>query len=153
MENIENIENIEDSAQKKLSRSEEREQAFMILFLRSFDGDEPLSDKFEDCEELFEGGVCGYSMAVVSGIDDKLDELDAVITKYLKKGWSISRISKVSLAILRLAIYEIKYISSVPESVSINEAVELAKKYTIDESKFINGVLGAYVRDKQEADK
>lgn len=129
----------------KLSRSESREQAFMLLFSKSFD-DEPLEVTIEDHAEMFEGGVCGYAQAVVSAIEEKKDELDAEISEFLKKGWSISRISRPSLAILRLAFYEIKYIDSVPASVSVNEAVELAKKYTIDESKFVNGILGSYLR-------
>ena len=128
-----------------LTRSESREQAFMLLFSKSFD-DEPLEATIDDNAEMFEGGVCGYAQSVVSAIEEKKDELDAEISRFLKKGWSISRISRPSLAILRLALYEIKYIESVPASVSINEAVELAKKYTIGESKFVNGILGSYVR-------
>lgn len=135
--------------ENNLSRSEAREQAFMLLFSKSFD-DKPLEDMFEDNSELFVGGVCGYAQSVVSAIEDKIDEIDADISKYLKKGWTVSRISKPSLAILRLAFYEIKYLESVPDSVSVNEAVELAKKYTIDENKFVNGVLGAFVRSKEE---
>lgn len=133
----------------KLSRSESREQAFMLLFSKSFD-DEPLEATIDDNAEMFEGGVCGYAQAVVSAIEEKKEELDADIAKFLKKGWSISRISRPSLAILRLALYEIKYIDSVPASVSINEAVELAKKYTIGESKFVNGILGSYIRTTEE---
>lgn len=129
----------------KLSRSESREQAFMLLFSKSFD-DEPLEATIEDNAEMFNGGVCGYAQSVVSAIEEKKEELDADIASFLKQGWSISRISRPSLAILRLALYEIKYIDSVPASVSINEAVELAKKYTIGESKFVNGILGSYLR-------
>ena len=81
------------------------------------------------------------------GIEDKHEEIDEIIASHLKKGWTLSRISKPSLAILRLAIYEMKYLDNVPQSVSINEAVELAKKYTIDESKFVNGILGTYSRE------
>ncbi len=119
----------------------------MLLFSGSFDN-ESAEAKIEDDTQLFEGGVCGYAHSIVSGIEAKQAELDAEISNYLKKGWTISRISKASLAILRLAIYEINYVESVPESVSISEAVELAKKYTIDESKFVNGILGAYVRKR-----
>lgn len=146
------MDNVENTAKIKLSRSEEREQAFMLLFSSMFD-DVPLEEKIDDDTQLFEGGVCGYAQALVGGILDKKDELDADISRFLKQGWSVSRISKSSLAILRLAIYEIKYIESVPDSVSINEAVELAKKYTIDESKFVNGILGSYVRDNAEDKK
>lgn len=138
-----------NESQINLTRSEAREQAFMLLFSKSFD-DEPLEATIEDNSEMYEGGICGYAQSVVGGIEDKKDEIDDEIKKYLKQGWSISRISKPSLAILRLAIYEIKYVSGVPQSVSINEAVELAKKYTIDESKFVNGILGSFVRDNSE---
>ena len=125
-----------------LSRSEAREQAFMLLFADTF-GEEPLEELIKDNTELFEGGVCGYAQS----------EIDADISRFLKKGWSLSRISRVSLTILRLAIYEIKYIDSVPESVSINEAVELAKKYTIDESGFVNGILGSFIRSREGESK
>lgn len=135
--------------ENSLSRSEAREQAFMLLFSKSFD-DKPLDDMLDDNSELFVGGVCGYAQSVVSAIEAKIDEIDADISKYLKKGWTVARISKPSLAILRLAFYEIKYLENVPDSVSVNEAVELAKKYTIDENKFVNGVLGAFVRSKEE---
>lgn len=132
----------------KLSRSEAREQAFMLLFSKSFD-DEPLEATIEDNAEMFEGGVCGYAQAVVTGIEARQDEIDEMLSKYLKKGWTLRRISKPSLAILRLAAYEITFLDSVPDGVSVNEAVELAKKYTIDESGFVNGVLGSLVRAKE----
>ncbi len=138
------------NAEKPLSRSEMREQAFMLLFSKSFDS-KPPENVIEDNEELFVGGVCGYAQAVVTAIDQKQDEIDEDITRFLKPGWSVSRISRPSLAILRLAVYEIKYLDSVPDSVSVNEAVELAKKYTIDESRFVNGVLGAFIRSREEA--
>lgn len=139
----------ETQKEVKLSRSEAREQAFMVLFSRSF-VDEPLDDTLADADQLFEGGVCGYARAVAMGMEAKQDEIDADIMRFLKKGWSLSRISRTSLTILRLALYEIKYLDNVPDSVSVNEAVELAKKYTIDESGFVNGILGAYLRDRRE---
>lgn len=143
----------EEKTQKNLTRSEAREQAFMLLFSKSFD-DEPLEATIEDNSELFVGGVCGYAQAVVMGIEAKQDEIDAEISKFLKPGWTLSRISRPSLAILRLAFYEIKYLDNVPNKVSVNEAVELAKKYTIDEYRFVNGILGSYIRslDKQPAE-
>ncbi len=141
--------NESNNSQIKLTRSEAREQAFMLLFSKSFDT-EPLEETIEDDSEMFEGGVCGYAEAVVTAIEAKREEIDGIISSFLKKGWSLSRISKPSLAILRLAVYEIKYLDSVPASVAVNEAVELAKKYTIDENKFVNGLLGAYVRSISE---
>ena len=134
----------------KLSRSEAREQAFMLLFSRSF-VQEPLEDTLADAEELFEGGVCDYARVVVMGIEAVQDEIDADIARFLKKGWSLSRISRTSLTILRLAVYEIKFLDSIPDSVSVDEAVERAKKYTIDESGFVNGILGAFIRSREGA--
>ena len=125
----------------QLTRSEAREQAFMLVFAKSFD-DEPLEETIDDNGEIFQ--------AVVTGIEARQDEIDAIISKYLKKGWTLRRISRPSLAILRLAVYEITYLESIPDAVSVNEAVELAKKYTIDESGFVNGILGSVVRAKEE---
>ena len=133
----------------QLTRSEAREQAFMLLFSKSFD-EEPLENTIDDNGEIFRDGVCGYAQAVVTGIEARQDEIDAIISKYLKKGWTLRRISRPSLAILRLAVYEITYLESIPDAVSVNEAVELAKKYTIDESGFVNGILGSVVRAKEE---
>ena len=104
----------------------------------------------QDSSELFMGGVSALAQAEVEGIVSAKEELDEIISRYLKKGWTLSRISKPSLAILELAVYEIKYLDNVPASVAINEAVELAKKYTIDESGFVNGILGSFVRDNGE---
>lgn len=140
----------ETNQEIKLSRSEAREQAFMLLFSRSF-VQEPLEDTLADAEELFEGGVCDYARVVVMGIEAVQDEIDADIARLLKKGWSLSRISRTSLTILRLAVYEIKFLDSIPDSVSVNEAVELAKKYTIDESGFVNGILGSFIRGRKGA--
>ena len=131
-------ENAEEAVEIALTRSEQREQAFMFLFSKLF-GDETLEDAVED-----------HSQVVAMGIEHKTEELDGIISKYLKKGWSISRISKPSLVILRLALYEIKYLENVPNSVAVNEAVELAKKYTIDESGFVNGILGSYIRELEK---
>lgn len=74
--------------------------------------------------------------------------IDEEISKYLKN-WKIDRISKVDLSILRLALVEIRYVEDIPESVSINEAVDLAKKFSDEEaSSYINGVLGSAVREE-----
>ncbi len=70
-----------------------------------------------------------------------------LISKNLKKDWTLQRISKVNIAILKIAIYEIKY-KDIPFKVAINEAVELAKKYGEDKSKnFVNGILASIVKD------
>ena len=122
-------------------RSEEREQAFCLLFQSLFNTDE----NFEIYEENIES-VGDYARSIALGVEEKKDNLDGLIEKY-SKGWKVKRLPKVNLAILRLATYEILFVDDVPESVAINEAVELAKKYSGESDySFINGVLGALVK-------
>lgn len=122
-------------------RSEQREQAFCLLFQSLFNTDE----NFEIYEENIES-VGDYARNIALGVEEKKDNLDGLIEKY-SKGWKVKRLPKVNLAILRLAAYEILFVDDVPESVAINEAVELAKKYSGESDySFINGVLGALVK-------
>lgn len=122
-------------------RSEEREQAFCLLFQSLFNTDE----NFEIYEENIES-VGDYARSIALGVEEKKDNLDGLIEKY-SKGWKVKRLPKVNLAILRLAAYEILFVDDVPESVAINEAVELAKKYSGESDySFINGILGALVK-------
>lgn len=124
-------------------RSEEREQAFCLLFQSLFNTDENF--------EIYEGNiesVGDYARSIALGVEEKKDNLDELIEKY-SKGWKVKRLPKVNLAILRLAAYEILFVDDVPESVAINEAVELAKKYSGESDySFINGVLGALVKSE-----
>lgn len=91
-----------------------------------------------------------YIQSVLSGVFEHLDELDEQIEKYLVN-WTLERLARVDLAILRLAAYEILYRDDIPESVSVNEAVELARTFSTDEAGgFINGVLGSLLRGKNE---
>lgn len=87
-----------------------------------------------------------YIRQLVKGIYDYRLELDDIISRYAQ-GWKISRISRTALAVLRCALYEIRYMPDIPNAASINEAVELAKGYDEPETvSFINGILGSYVR-------
>ena len=80
-------------------------------------------------------------------------EIDGFIERYAK-GWRVERISRTALAILRCAICEILYVEDVPESVAINEAVELTKRFAEEDSgSFVNGILGKYVKDMKEQSK
>ena len=82
----------------------------------------------------------------MSGVANREEELDAEIQK-LSIGWNISRISKLTRAVLQLAMFEIKYVEDVPTGVAISEAVRLAKKYDTDETgSFVNGILGTFAR-------
>jgi len=91
-----------------------------------------------------------YIRQLVKGICDYRLELDEIISTYAH-GWKISRISRTALAVLRCALYEIRYMPEIPVAASINEAVELAKGYDEPETvSFINGILGSYVRAQGE---
>lgn len=130
-----------------MKRSESREQAFILVFERSF--------RDESIDEIIEQAVIGRSLEVddyayqlASSVCGHIIELNMVIERYSKK-WKLNRMSRVALSILRMSLWEIDNIETVPVGASINEAVELAKKYgNADDFSFVNGVLGAYVRDK-----
>ena len=84
----------------------------------------------------------------MKGVDEHAAELDGYIAKYAK-GWNFARIPLVASAIMRVAMYEILYMPDIPNGVSINEAVEIAKKYETPETvKFMNGILGSFVRQE-----
>lgn len=129
-----------------MTRSQEREQAFLLVFEKAFNMDTDNDDIIGYAAEarLLEPTV--FSTALFKETYEKLDEIDAVIEKYAI-GWKKNRLSKVTLSVLRLAICEMRFVDSVPYGVSANEAVELAKKYaSSDDASFINGILGAYIR-------
>ena len=127
-----------------MSRTEQREQAFCLVFQNLFNNEETVSIYEENVAK-----VGKYAKALFEGVVSKTDELDEIINTY-SKGWKTNRLPKVNLAILRLAVYEIKYVEDVPQSVAINEAVELAKKYSgEDDYSFINGILGSVARGEE----
>ncbi|MDD3346334.1 transcription antitermination factor NusB [Oscillibacter sp.] len=89
-----------------------------------------------------------YIRRLVKGVDLHAAELDGYIAKYAK-GWSFDRIPLVASAIMRVAMYEILYMPDIPNGAAINEAVEIAKKYETPETvKFMNGILGSFVRQE-----
>ena len=127
-----------------MSRTEQREQAFCLVFQNLFNNEETLAIYEENVAK-----VGNYAKALFEGVNSKIEELDEIINAY-SKGWKTNRLPKVNLAILRLAIYEIKYVDDVPASVAINEAVELAKKYSGEgDYSFINGVLGSVAKGEE----
>ncbi|MDY0234532.1 MAG: transcription antitermination factor NusB [Gudongella sp.] len=88
----------------------------------------------------------GYIRSTVSGILENKSQIDEYITNQLD-GWSLERLAKVDLATLRVAIYEILYMDDIPVEVSINEAIEMVKKFSASDAyKYVNGVLGGFVR-------
>ena len=135
-----------------MSRKRARDNAFKCVYEIEFGKNENIDDILRYCyeENSIKPDEKEYIEKVVRGIKEKLTEIDNIILSNLKN-WSIDRIAKIDLAILRLAIYEIKYMDDIPEKVSANEAVELAKTYGNNDSKsFVNGVIAKVIEDKEE---
>ena len=128
-----------------MGRKKARENAFKCIFQLGFENEYNLDRMIESLEEdqTFNEDEKEYMSEALNGVRSNLDKIDEMILNNLK-GWTIDRIAKIDLAILRLAIYEIKYDENVPYKVSINEAVEIAKLYGDEKSpNFVNGLLAA----------
>lgn len=124
-----------------MNRKTARENAFILIFEKNFREDSVL-DIIADAIEARNFEYDDYVETVFKGVFDNLEKIDECISVNIR-GWKISRLSKVTLSLLRLAIFEMLYMAEIPLGVSINEAVELAKKYsTADDAAYINGVLG-----------
>ena len=137
-----------------MSRKLAREAAFKALFQLDFNFED---DRRDYCEELAINTMFddepkltlkkdfNFIADMVKGTRSHLEEIDEIITANLKQGWQLPRLMAVDRNILRLAIYEIKFVEpNLSKSIVINEAVELAKKYgTDDSSRFVNGILVA----------
>lgn len=135
-----------------ITRREIRESAFLLSFEKMFRPDEGLDDIFMFAMEIDELPVTDDVKKLVEGVYEKQEELDEIIGKFSNKR-AVSRIPKINLALLRLAIYESMYDDKVPVNVAISEAVALAGKYALEpDVSFVNGVLGSFSKS-QEADK
>lgn len=146
MQRVLTFERTESMSTISEKRRKSREQAFIILFEKSFNEDMSVDDIVEIAIESEVIAPDKFMDKLLKTAVDNFSDIDAEIEKNLK-GWSKSRISKVSLALLRMAIAEMKYFDDVPVGVSINEAVEICKVYGSDDDKsFINGVLGSVAR-------
>ena len=129
-----------------MKRQEAREQAFMVLFEKIFNETDSIEDIVETAQEAGIIKINSFAENILKNVQAHIDEIDNTISENLQ-GWTMSRLPKVSLAVLRLGVCEILFIDDVPNGVAVNEAVELAKKYgTEDDAKYINGVLSSVVR-------
>lgn len=130
-----------------MTRREAREQAFALVFEMSFQN-LPVAELAENAADTMELEIDPYAIEAANAVQLNLAAIDDIITKHSTK-WKPSRLPRATLAILRLAVGELTFIDGVPEGAAINEAVELAKKYSGDEDpSYVNGVLGGYVREK-----
>ena len=129
-----------------MTRHESRQEAFCLLFERIFT-DATLEEVMENAVEGRDATLSAYAVELATTADSHQEELDAIIEPKLKK-WKLNRISKVSLAALRLAVSELHYEENIPVSVVINQAVELTKRFSGEEdASFVNGVLANIAKD------
>lgn len=140
-----------------MSRKTARELAFKLIFASNFQNEEVISEEVINSLIVENGKLedvtsedMAYIKDVVHGVYENIESLDENIKKHLK-GWTMERICKTDLAILRLAIYEILHRDDIPYKVSVNEAVELAKSFSEENSpSFVNGVLAGIINDSVE---
>lgn len=131
-----------------MKRHESREQAFLLIFESNFKN-ETIEQIIENAQMSRSIKISSFARKVFNGVCEHKESIDKVIEDNTI-GWKKNRISKVALSVMRLAVYEMLYEDDIPKSVSINEAVELTKKYsTKDEASFINGVLGAAAKEME----
>lgn len=129
----------------KLTRRESREIAFTLLFEWSFK-DDPLDEIIENAITAREIVVDSFARGLIAKAIENREELDLLIEQY-SQGWKLQRISKTALAVLRMSFCELTRFEDIPEGVSINEAVELVKKFGMDEeAAYLNGILGNFVK-------
>ena len=128
-----------------MTRRQAREEAFILIFEQVFNNDS-VEEILELAAETRDLKPNDYIKTVFAGIYENLEEIDEIISEN-SIGWSIKRISKTALCVLRLAIFEIKFMDDIPVAVSINEAVELCKKYaTADDASFVNGIFSTVAK-------
>lgn len=129
-----------------MTRRNAREQAFFVLFEKIFDNDSAVSEIVKKAEENDLIKLNGFARELLSKYEQNAEEIDGIIASKAE-GWQLSRLPRVSLAVMRLAVTEMKFSDEIPDGVAVNEAVEIAKKYgTPDDASYINGVLGSVSR-------
>ena len=147
-----------------MTRSNARELAIHLIFGREFTGDTPsevvrlrleegyyeqLAAEYEIYTERPNSKQVKYLENIVAGVQNHVQELNDIIGKF-SIGWDVKRISRLNRVIMQLAIYEILYVDDVPAGVAVSEAVRLAKKYNDEMGRFVNGILGSFVRSLNE---
>ena len=131
--------------EKKLTRRESREMAFLTAFAATFEPEEPTVPAEDHATPD------AFANQLLAAMNDHAAELDEIITAHLK-GWTLPRVPRESLVALRLALAEMLYGEEQKPGVAINEAVELVKKYGADDDyQFVNGLLGSVARERGEA--
>ncbi|WP_160678694.1 transcription antitermination factor NusB [Clostridium sp. C8-1-8] len=133
-----------------MNRIKTREIAVQLTYQMMINKEEPI-EAIESYKEAHTDDIndldSTYLEQVLKGIEDTKEELDKIVERYLVN-WKLNRVSKVNLAILRVAIYEMLHLEDIPNKVAINEALEVAKKFSDEKSvAFINGVLDKALKE------
>lgn len=134
-----------------MQRSVMREMVFKLLYEIEIQKEvsDSIIDNFVESSGVSNSEAIEYYKDIVYGIDNNKEEIENLISINLKNNWTLNRISKINLSLLKLAIYEMLY-KNLPYKIAINEVIELAKKYADDSSPiFINGVLASVVKEKE----
>ncbi|MBP3352285.1 MAG: transcription antitermination factor NusB [Lachnospiraceae bacterium] len=137
-----------------MGRHEQREQLFKLLFRVEFNSPDEMPEQvklfFQDDEIQYTEVAMESIQSKFAGIQEKLSEIDGMLNEKAE-GWNVARMGKVELTVLRIAVYEMLFDEDIPDTVAINEAIEIAKKYGQAASgSFVNAVLAKFVK-KQEA--
>lgn len=146
---------MEENNTTRISRHEAREYVFALLFARTFSADEEADSFFakelENADVEF-GDQIDYVHDAFFGICDRQGEIDELISA-AAQGWTINRLTKATVSVMRLCIYEMLAVDDVPKRAALNEAVELAKKYCEDNAPgYINGVLNTIAHQLPDRD-
>lgn len=153
---------IQDTAVLRMSRRAIREAIFKLLYMSEFNSEDEMKNQMDiyfegagsDAKHILkEQEPCEEDIDTINQkynhIKEKLSELDKLIEE-TSKGWKLSRMGKVELSIIRLAVYEVMFDDTIPVNVAISEAVELAKKFGGEDSgSFVNGILAKIVKEKR----
>ena len=132
-----------------MTRKQSRDNAFKIVFSLYANGEPDFEEPF-DCEDGTFLEQDDFCKSIVSAVTENIEKIDEIIAARLSKGWTVARLPKTSLAIMRMSIAQLVYMQDIPAGVVINEGVELSKHYGDDNDyKFVNGALGAYVRSDE----
>ena len=130
-----------------MTRNEAREILMQIMYEMESSGELTQEKAGLLAQERLSGNHIDRGQALLNAIIDHLDEIDQMINDHSTR-WKTSRMPKVDLALMRVALGEILYSEDIPDAVAVNEAINIARKFSTDHSaKFIHGVLGAILRD------
>lgn len=134
-----------------MNRTKSRELAFKLIYEKEIQKEieEENLELFFEANEIEEEAVKEYLKDILFGVSKNEEKINELISKNLKENWTLDRISKINVSLIKIAIYEMLY-NKLPYKVAINEVIELAKVYSDEQAKsFINGILASIVKDEK----